>query len=109
MYPTIHPELVKSQSFGELGLQSWAPTTHPSMTGCAAGALFSSGPNSVGNDGCYSLFSEQQSPFGFSLLSPDASSERCSSADVMTTSGSSTSEKSSLTAAKQGFDEWPVL
>lgn len=110
-YPTIHPELVKSQ----LDPQAWGPTTHPNMTGCAvtpcyttAGALFSSGPNSVGNDGCYSLFSEQQSPFGLSLLSC-GSPDKCSSANVMTASGGSTSENSPLTAAKQGFDEWPVL
>ena len=110
-YPTIHPELVKSQ----LDPQAWGQTTHPNMTGCAvapcyttAGTLFSSGPNSVGNDGCYSLFSEQQSPFGLSLLS-HGSPDKCSSANVMTASGGSTSENSPLTAAKQGFDEWPVL
>ena len=94
VYPTVHQ--VKSN-------KQWVPV-YPSYVAqhsySAAGSVISGDVNnSFGSDRCYSLFSEQQSPFGVSLLPSPRPPEGRSSAAVMATS----------TEPSSKFDEWPTF
>lgn len=94
VYPTVHQ--VKSN-------KHWVPV-YPSYAAqhgySAAGSVISGNVNnSFGSDRCYSLFSEQQSPFGVSLLPSPRPPEGRSSAAVMATS----------TEPSSKFDEWPTF
>ena len=94
VYPTVHQ--VKSNNH-------WVPV-YPSYAAqhgySAAGSVISGDVNnSFGSNRCYSLFSEQQSPFGVSLLPSPRPPEGRSSATVMATS----------TEPSSKFDEWPTF
>ena len=100
VYPTVHQ--VKSNKLNR-HTQAWVPV-YPSCAAqhgySAAGSVFSGNVNnSFGSDRCYSLFSEQQSPFGVSLLPSPRPPEGHSSATVVA-SGAEPSSK---------FDEWPTF
>ena len=100
VYPTVHQ--VKSNKL-DRHTQAWVPV-YPSYAAkhgySAAGSVFSGNVNnSFGSDRCYSLFSEQQSPFGVSLLPSPRPPEGHSSATVVASSAEPSSK----------FDEWPTF